>query len=49
MLAVANWPAITLVNRTQPLILGLPPFVVTMFSLNILVAILLAIAYYKLD
>jgi hypothetical protein len=49
LFAVANWPIIVLINRIEPVILGLPVFVFVMFLLNLLVAGLLAFAYRKLD
>ena len=49
LLASANWPLLTFINRAGPPILGLPPFVFAMFVLNLLVAALLAIAYRILD
>jgi len=49
LLAFALWPAIALVNDVEPFIFGLPPFVFMMFLLNILVAALLAFAYWKLS
>jgi hypothetical protein len=48
LFAVANWPFIVLINRIEPVILGLPLFVFVMFVLNLLVAGLLALAYRKL-
>ena len=47
LLASALWPAIALVNRVEPFLLGLPPFVLAMFLVNVLVVALLAVAYWK--
>ena len=44
LVALAVWPLVTLVNRVQPFIFGLPPFVFSMLVLNLLVALLLFIA-----
>ena len=49
LLAVANWPVLILVNRVRPFIMGLPPFIFTMLVLNLLVALLLFIAYRVID
>jgi len=49
LLAIANWPVIALVNRVEPFVMGLPPFVFTMLVLNILVALLLFIAWRVAD
>lgn len=49
LLACGNWPVVILVNRLHPTILGLPPFVWSMFLLNVVVAILLVVAYRKLE
>ncbi len=49
LLAFALWPLIALVNHAEPFVFGLPPFVFTMFLLNILVAALLAFAYWKAE
>jgi hypothetical protein len=45
LLALANWPLIVLVNRPEPFVFGLPPFVFAMFLLNLFVALLLFVAY----
>ncbi len=39
------WPVIGLFNRIEPFIFGLPTFLFYMLSLNVIVAIYLAIAY----
>jgi hypothetical protein len=49
LLACGNWPVVILVNRLDPTILGLPPFVWSMFLLNLAVAALLVVAYRKLE
>lgn len=49
LLAIASWPVIVLVNRVEPFIMGLPPFVFTMLVLNLLVALLLFIAWRVMD
>ncbi len=45
LLALANWPLLTLSNRIEPFILGLPFFVFVMLALNLLVGVLLFVAY----
>lgn len=45
LLAMANWPLVVLLNRIEPMVLGLPFMVFSMLALNILVAALLAVAY----
>ncbi len=45
LLAVVNWPLITLVNRIEPFIWGLPFFVFVTLVLNLLVALLLFVSY----
>ena len=49
LLACGNWPIVILVNRLHPTVFGLPPFVWSMFLLNVTVAALLVIAYRKVD
>ena len=49
ILAIANWPVLTLVNRIEPFVLGLPFFVFVMLALNLLVVLLLYVAYRKWD
>lgn len=49
LLLCGNWPVVTIVNRAGPTIFGLPPFVASMFLLNLAVAGLLIVAYRKLD
>lgn len=49
LLAIANWPLITLVNRIEPFVFGLPFFVFVMLALNLLVALLLFLAYRATD
>jgi len=45
LLALANWPLLTLSNRVEPFVLGLPFFVFVMLALNLLVGLLLFVAY----
>ena len=45
LLAVALWPLIVLINRIEPFVFGLPFFVFVMLVLNLLVALLLFVAY----
>jgi hypothetical protein len=49
LVAIANWPAIILINRVWPFVLGLPLFVFAALLLNILVSLLLVIAYRVTD
>ena len=46
LLAIANWPLITLINRIEPFVTGLPFFVFVMLALNMLVVPLLFVAYH---
>ncbi len=46
LLAIANWPLITLINRIEPFVMGLPFFVFVMVALNMLVVLLLFVAYH---
>jgi hypothetical protein len=49
LVAIANWPLITFVNRIEPFIFGLPFFIFVMLVLNILVVLLLFVAYQLAD
>ncbi len=46
LLAIANWPLLILSNRIEPFIFGLPFFVFVMLALNLLVGLLLFVAYH---
>jgi hypothetical protein len=48
LLLAGLWPFIAVVNRIQPMILGLPFLLFWLSLLNVLVAALLAVAYRKL-
>jgi len=49
LVAVANWPLLTFVNRIEPFVLGLPFFVFVMLALNLFVFLLLLLAYQVTD
>jgi hypothetical protein len=48
LLLAGLWPVVAFVNRIEPFVLGLPFYVFWMVMLDLMVAILLAIAYRKL-
>jgi SSS family solute:Na+ symporter len=45
LLALANWPLLTVFNRIEPFVLGLPFFVFAMLAINLLVGVFLFAAY----
>jgi hypothetical protein len=49
LFALSLWPAVAFANRIEPFVLGLPFYLFWMVSLDLSVAVLLAIAYYWLD
>jgi len=49
LFALSLWPAVAFANRIEPFILGLPFYLFWMVSLDVGVAVLLAVAYYWLD
>ena len=49
LLALANWPLLTLANRIYPFVLGMPFFIFTMLVLNVSVGLLLLAAYRVSD
>jgi Na+/proline symporter len=49
LVAIANWPVLTLLNRIYPFVMGLPFFIFVMLALNISVGLLLFVAYQVTD
>jgi hypothetical protein len=49
LFSLSLWPFVPLVNRIEPFVFGLPFYLFWMVFLDLLVAALLAVAYYLLD
>lgn len=49
LFGLSLWPAVAFANRIEPFVLGLPFYLFWTVSLDLCVAVLLAVAYYWLD